>query len=106
MVIKQVLMNLLSNAIKYTGNKEKAEVEVGSKQTDNETVYYVKDNGVGFDMKYADKLFVLFQRLHSTKEFEGTGVGLAIVQTLVNKHRGKIWADAKVNEGATFYFSL
>ena len=105
-MIKQVLMNLVSNAIKYTGNKEKAKIEVGSKQIDNETVYYVKDNGVGFNMKYADKLFGLFQRLHSTKEFEGTGVGLAIVQTLVNKHRGKIWADAKVNVGAIFYFSL
>ena len=105
-MIKQVLMNLVSNAIKYTGNKEKAKIEVGSKQIDNETVYYVKDNGVGFDMKYSDKLFGLFQRLHSKKEFEGTGVGLAIVQTLVNKHRGKIWADAKVNVGAIFYFSL
>jgi signal transduction histidine kinase len=105
-MIKQVLVNLLSNAIKYTGKKEKAEIEVGSKQIDNETVYYVKDNGVGFDMKYSDKLFGLFERLHSTKEFEGTGVGLAIAHRLIYKHRGKIWADAKINEGATFYFSL
>jgi len=105
-MIKQVLMNLVSNAIKYTGNKEKANIEVGSKQIDKETVYYVKDNGVGFDLKYSDKLFGLFQRLHSKKEFEGTGVGLAIVERLILKHDGKIWADAKVNEGATFYFTL
>ena len=105
-LIKQVLMNLISNAIKFTVKEEKAEIEVGSRQTDNETIYHIKDNGVGFDTKYADKLFGLFQRLHSTKEFEGTGVGLSITQRIIHKHRGKIWAEAKVNEGATFYFSL
>ena len=105
-LIKQVLMNLISNAIKFTGNEKKAEIELGSMQADNEIIYYVKDNGVGFNMKYADKLFGLFQRLHSTKEFEGTGVGLALVQRLIYKHRGKVWAEAEVNKAATFYFSL
>jgi len=105
-MIKQVLVNLISNAIKYTGNKEKAKIEIGSQKVNGEEAYYIKDNGVGFNMKYADKLFGLFQRLHSTKEFEGTGVGLAIVQRLIQKHRGKIWADAKPNEGATFFFAF
>ena len=105
-LMKQVLMNLISNAIEFTKNKDRAEIEIGSRQTENETTYFVKDNGVGFNMKYADKLFGLFQRLHGTKEFEGTGVGLALVQRLIHKHGGKIWAEAKVNEGATFYFSL
>jgi len=105
-LIKQVLFNLISNAIKYTKAKEDTAIEIGSRKIDGKATYYIKDNGIGFDIKYADKMFGLFQRLHSTKEFEGTGVGLAIVQRLVNRHRGKIWAEAKPNEGATFYFTL
>lgn len=104
-LIQQVWINLISNAVKYSGKKEKPEIEIGADKINNETVYYVKDNGTGFDMKYSDKLFGVFQRLHSPKEFEGTGVGLAIVQRIVSKHGGSIWADAKVNEGATFYFT-
>ena len=105
-MIKQVLMNLLSNAIKFTRNREKAEIEIGSMKVNGEEAYYIKDNGVGFDMKYEDKLFGLFQRLHSKKEFEGTGVGLAIVDRLANKHGGKVWTEAALNEGATFYFTF
>lgn len=105
-LITQIMRNLLSNAVKFTGQREVAEIEAGSRQSNEKTVYYVKDNGVGFDMKYAEKLFSLFQRLHSPKEFEGTGVGLAIVQRLVHRHGGRIWAEAKVNEGATFFFTF
>lgn len=104
-LIQQVWINLISNAVKYSGKKENPEVEIGAEKINDETVYYVKDNGTGFDMKYSDKLFGVFQRLHSPKEFEGTGVGLAIVHRIVSKHGGSIWADAKVNEGATFYFT-
>lgn len=105
-MIKQVMTNLISNALKYSGKKEKSNVEIGSYTENNNNIYYVKDNGVGFDMKYYDKLFGVFQRLHSANEFEGTGVGLALVQRIINKHGGKVWAEAKVDEGATFYFSL
>jgi PAS domain S-box-containing protein len=105
-MIKIVVDNLLANALKYSSKKEKIKIEVGSYQEGKTTVYYIKDNGVGFDMLYYDKLFGVFQRLHSTSEFEGTGVGLAIVQRIVGRHGGKVWAVAKVDEGATFYFSL
>lgn len=105
-LIRQVMINLLSNAIKYSSKKENPRVGIESVEQDVEIVYIVKDNGVGFDMNYSDKLFDVFQRLHSDKEFEGTGVGLAIVKQIISKHGGKIWAEAKVNEGATFYFSL
>ena len=105
-LIKQVVMNLVLNAIKYSSKADKPHIEVSSVQEDNFIVYSVKDNGVGFDMKYADKLFGVFQRLHSAKEFEGSGVGLALVQRIILKHGGKVGAEGKVNEGAVFYFSL
>jgi light-regulated signal transduction histidine kinase (bacteriophytochrome) len=102
----QVWMNLISNALKYSGNKENPSVEIGSHKEENEVVYYIKDNGAGFDMKYADKLFGVFQRLHKAQEFEGTGIGLSIVKRIIMRHGGRVWAEGKVNEGATFYFSL
>lgn len=105
-MLKQVITNLVSNAIKYSGKKEKAIIEIGSFKKENMIVYYVKDNGAGFDMKYYDKLFGVFQRLHSASEFEGTGVGLALVQRIVKKHQGEVWAEAEPEKGATFYFSL
>jgi light-regulated signal transduction histidine kinase (bacteriophytochrome) len=104
--IRQLWVNLVSNAIKYTRNKQEAVVEIGSEESEDNLIYYIRDNGAGFDMRYYDKLFGVFQRLHSDKEFEGTGVGLAIVQRIISKHGGKIWAEAKPNEGATFFFSL
>ncbi len=105
-LLHQVMFNLISNAIKYSSKKENPIVEIFSEMKDGEIIFSVKDNGAGFDMKYADKLFGVFQRLHSQEEFEGTGVGLAIVQRVIAKHSGRIWAEGKVNEGATFKFSL
>ncbi len=105
-LLNQVWTNLISNAIKYSSKKEHPEVEIGSIQSGEETIYYVKDNGAGFDMKYMEKLFGVFQRLHSESEFEGTGVGLAIVHRIITKHGGRIWAEAKVDEGAIFYFTI
>ncbi|HZF99923.1 MAG TPA: ATP-binding protein [Chitinophagales bacterium] len=105
-LLKQVFVNLISNALKYTNKKKEAEIEIGSTCEDGECVYYVKDNGAGFDMQYYDKLFGVFQRLHSESEFEGNGVGLAIIQKIVSKHNGRVWAEGKVNEGACFYVSL
>ncbi|MFZ6013325.1 MAG: ATP-binding protein [Bacteroidota bacterium] len=105
-MLKQVFVNLISNAIKYSNKKDRSVVEIGSYADNGHNVYYVKDNGAGFDMQYYDKLFGVFQRLHSANEFEGTGVGLALVQRIVTKHGGRVWAEGKVNEGATFYFSL
>jgi len=105
-LIKQVLINLISNALKFSRVRPEPRVEIGCHPDGQEHTYYVKDNGVGFDMAYADKLFGVFQRLHSVHEFEGTGVGLAIVKRIINRHNGRVWAEAKANEGATFYFTL
>lgn len=105
-LIRQVWVNLVSNALKFSSKNPEPKVEIGSYPKDGFNVYYVKDNGVGFDMKYYDKLFGVFQRLHSSQEFEGTGIGLAIVKRTVSRHGGEVWAEAKVNDGAKFYFSL
>jgi PAS domain S-box-containing protein len=106
-LLEQVFVNLIGNAIKYTERKDPARVEVGCQTIEGgPPVYYVKDNGAGFDMRYADKLFGVFQRLHRSDEFEGTGIGLAIVQRIVHRHGGRIWPAAEVGQGATFSFTL
>jgi signal transduction histidine kinase len=105
-LLNQVLENLFSNAIKYTKPRETARIELSGREDGNETVYSVKDNGVGFDQRYAEKLFGVFQRLHGTAEYEGTGVGLAIVQRIIHRHGGRVWAEGKVGAGATFSFAL
>ncbi|MCW3127598.1 MAG: sensory box histidine kinase [Bacteroidetes bacterium] len=103
---KQVWVNLISNAIKYSGKSSAPHIEIGTNGHNGSLVYYVKDNGAGFDMQYADKLFGVFQRLHNVADYEGTGVGLALTHRIITRQGGKIWAEAKVNEGATFYFTL
>jgi len=105
-LIKQVLVNLISNAFKYSVKKETPEIEIGSDSRENETQFYIKDNGVGFDMEYSNKLFGVFQRLHDPQEYQGTGVGLAIVKRIIIRHGGRVWAEGKEGEGATFYFTL
>lgn len=104
--IRQVWINLISNALKYTKKQKETLIQISGEEKDGGIVYSIKDNGSGFDMEFYKKLFGVFQRLHSQEEFEGTGVGLAIVERIVQKHGGKIWAEGKVNEGATFYFTL
>lgn len=105
-LLHQVMFNLVSNAIKYSSKKENPIVKISSEEKDGEIIFSIDDNGVGFDMQYSDKLFGVFQRLHSYEEFKGTGVGLAIVHRIINKHGGKVWAKGMVNKGATFHFSL
>ena len=105
-LINQVWINLIGNAVKYSKYKPKSIIEIGCNQKDDQTVYFIKDNGAGFDMKYYNKLFGVFQRLHGQDEFEGTGIGLAIVHKVVTRHNGSVWAESVVNEGASFYFSL
>ncbi len=105
-LLKQVWVNLLSNAFKYSFKKSNPEIEIGSYLVSDECHYYVKDNGVGFDMEYANKLFGVFQRLHDSSDYQGTGVGLAIVKRIITRHGGRVWAEGKEDDGATFFFSL
>lgn len=105
-MLRQVWINLISNAIKYSGKRPQPVVEIGSFSEPESNGFYIRDNGVGFDMKYVDKLFGVFQRLHKMDEFEGTGVGLALVKQIINRHHGRVWVEAKPGEGATFYFTL
>jgi two-component system sensor histidine kinase/response regulator len=105
-LIKQVMVNLISNAVKYSSKKEVPVVDVSSKMEGDMVVFTVNDNGAGFDMQYADKLFGVFQRLHTKNEFEGTGVGLAMVQRIITKHGGTIHAEAAVSKGARFWFKI
>jgi light-regulated signal transduction histidine kinase (bacteriophytochrome) len=105
-LLQVVLENFLNNAWKFTSKQEQPEIEFGSRYENDESIYFVRDNGAGFDMVYADKLFGAFQRLHAMMEFPGTGVGLATVQRIIHRHGGRVWAEGAVNQGATFFFTL
>ena len=105
-LMKQLLANLFSNALKYASKKPRQKVKLGWITHKNKIIYFIKDNGVGFDMRYAAKMFDTFQRLHSKAEYEGTGIGLSIVKRIVNKHGGEIWAESEVDKGTTIYFSI
>jgi light-regulated signal transduction histidine kinase (bacteriophytochrome) len=105
-LIKQVFQNLIANALKFTRPRECAVIEIGHLQENGESIIFVRDNGVGFNMKYKDKLFGVFQRLHRAEDFEGTGIGLATVQRIIRKHGGRVWPEAELDKGATFYFTL
>jgi light-regulated signal transduction histidine kinase (bacteriophytochrome) len=105
-LLHHMLVNLIGNALKYSAKTEHPRIEISAREEKGEVIYSIADNGVGFDMKYAHKLFGVFQRLHTNKEFEGTGVGLATVKRIIDRHGGRIWADAEVGRGATFYFAL
>ena len=105
-LLKQAFLNLMANALKFTRPRERAEIRVGFTQLNGETVYFVRDNGVGFDMHHVDSMFLAFHRLHKTHNFEGSGVGLALVKRIIERHEGRIWAEGETNRGATFYFTL
>jgi light-regulated signal transduction histidine kinase (bacteriophytochrome) len=105
-MVRQAWINLMANAVKFTRSRPIPLIEIGCRAAELETIYFIKDNGVGFDMRYIGKLFGVFQRLHATDEFEGTGIGLSIVKRVVTRHGGRVWAEGQVDVGATFYFAL